>query len=243
MREAWDWYSHRVEREVRLVRWGHYGQPLLLLPTAGGDAGEAERQGLIETVQPFIERGRIKVYSCDSVPGQAWLARQAPVEHLCWLQNQYDEFIYREVVPAIRRDCQSEYMEIVTAGASIGAFHAVALVCRHPDVFRLAIAMSGTYDLEQLFGFSATHDYYFASPLLFLPNLREGEQLHRLRRCFLLLAYGQGRWESPEQSWRMAEILGGRGIPNRVDPWGPEWDHDWPTWRVMLPIYVEEFCA
>jgi esterase/lipase superfamily enzyme len=220
MKEAWDWYSGRVERQVRLVRWGHYGQPILLLPTAGGDAEEAERQGLIETVQPFIESGRIKVYSCDSVPGQAWLAGQAPAEHLCWLQNQYDEFIYREVVPAIRRDCQSEFIEIITAGASIGAFHAVALVCRHPDVFRLAIAMSGTYDLEQLFGFSATQDSSFGSPLLFLPNRGEGERLHRVRQRFVLLAHGQGRWESPEESWRIGGMLGARGVPNRVGPWG-----------------------
>ena len=36
-------------------------------------------------------------------------------------------------------------------------------------------------------------------------------------------------------------VLGARGIPNRVIEWGPEWDHDWPTWRKMLPIYVDEY--
>ena len=35
----------------------------------------------------------------------------------------------------------------------------------------------------------------------------------------------------PGRSWRMAGVLGAKGIPNRVDPWGPEYDHDWPTWR------------
>ena len=34
--------------------------------------------------------------------------------------------------------------------------------------------------------------------------------------------------------------MGARGIPNRVDAWGPQYDHDWPTWRVMLPHYLEE---
>ena len=29
-------------------------------------------------------------------------------------------------------------------------------------------------------------------------------------------------------------------IPNRVDQWGEEWDHDWPTWRAMLPLYLDE---
>ena len=31
-----------------------------------------------------------------------------------------------------------------------------------------------------------------------------------------------------------------RGVPNRVDPWGEEYDHDWPTWRAMLPHYLAE---
>jgi hypothetical protein len=29
-------------------------------------------------------------------------------------------------------------------------------------------------------------------------------------------------------------------VPNRVDDWGPEYDHDWPTWWQMLPEYLEQ---
>jgi esterase/lipase superfamily enzyme len=39
----------------------------------------------------------------------------------------------------------------------------------------------------------------------------------------------------------MARALGDRGIPNRVDLWGPGYDHDWPTWRDMLPRYLAEY--
>ena len=35
-------------------------------------------------------------------------------------------------------------------------------------------------------------------------------------------------------------MLGSKGIPNRVDVWGPEWHHDWPTWLRMLPQYLAE---
>lgn len=28
-----------------------------------------------------------------------------------------------------------------------------------------------------------------------------------------------------------------------VDPWGHEWDHDWPTWRRMLPLYLDALTA
>jgi esterase/lipase superfamily enzyme len=145
-----------------------------------------------------------------------------------------------EVVPAIRQDCRNDGIEIVTAGASIGAFNAVASVCRHPDVFRAAIGMSGTYDLEPWLNGEFYEDFYFSSPLHYLPGLEDGHHLSMLRQRFVLLTYGQGRWEDPNESWRVANLLGSKGVPNRVDPWGPEWDHDWPAWRAMLPQYLSE---
>ena len=38
----------------------------------------------------------------------------------------------------------------------------------------------------------------------------------------------------------MANVLGARAIPNRVDDWGDRYDHDWPTWRQMLPQYLAQ---
>jgi esterase/lipase superfamily enzyme len=55
-----------------------------------------------------------------------------------------------------------------------------------------------------------------------------------------VLATGSGAWENAGESWRMAEALGAKGIPNRVDDWGPRFAHDWPTWRQMLPQYLAE---
>ena len=95
---------------------------------------------------------------------------------------------------------------------------------------------AGAYRLEG----DETPDYHACSPLHFVPHLAEDGHLERLRERFVLLGHGQGRWENPEQSWRTADVLGARGIPNRVDAWGPEWDHDWVTWRKMLPQYLDE---
>jgi len=235
------WRSERLEGEARLVRWGHWGEPLLLFPTAGGDAEEVERFGLVAAAARLVEAGRVKIYSVDSVAGRAWLDPRVPRQHCCWLQNRYDAFVHEEVVPAIRADCGGARIEILAAGASIGAFNAVAATCRHPDAFRLAIAMSGTYDLERFLGGYFDEDFYFSSPVHYLPDLPDGAQLDWLRLRFVLLAHVQGRWEDPAETWRMAQALGTRGIPNRVDAWGPEYDHDWPAWRAMLPVYLEEF--
>ncbi len=240
MKDGSSWYSERLQQQMRVVRWGHYGTPVLLFPTAGGDAEECERFEMIEALEPLITEGKIKVYSVDSIAGAAWVSDHHGPLHCAWLQNQFDAAIYHEVVPSIRMDCQDPRIEIVAAGASVGAFNSVASVCRHPDVFSGAIAMSGTYDLTEWLHGEWSDDFYYSSPIHYLPGLEEGEQLHRLRQRFIFLPTGEGRWEDPQQSWRMAEVLGSKGIPNRVESWGPEWDHDWPTWRVMLPKYLAE---
>ena len=51
-------------------------------------------------------------------------------------------YVRHEVVPAIRMDCNSADIEVWAAGSSIGAFHAVAVTCRFPDLFSRALAMS-----------------------------------------------------------------------------------------------------
>lgn len=236
MKRVTRWYSGRVQKDVLVARWGHWGTPVLLFPTSGGDAEEVERMHLIGALWPLIDGGRIKVFSCDSVAGLTWMENHS-CEHKAWMQNQFDAFVYSELVPYIFNDCQGA-RPIITAGASMGAYNAAMSTCRHPDVFGTAIGMSGAYDLERSMHGRFTMDFYFSSPLHFLPNLPEGHQLDALRQRFFLLVYGQGRWEHPDQSWRLAHVLGSRGIPNRVDIWGHEYDHDWPAWRVQLPHYL-----
>jgi esterase/lipase superfamily enzyme len=240
VKETSRWYSHRVAQDVQLVRWGHIGTPVLLFPTAGGDAEEVERFHLIGALGPLIDAGRIKVYSTDSLAGRAWFSGEHSAEYCSKLQNAFDAMIYNEITPAIRNDCQSDDIEIIAAGASIGAFNSVATVCRHPDAYRMAIAMSGTFDLSKYLQGEFYEDFYFSSPLHYLPNL-SGPQLQRLRERFILLPTGEGRWEDIGESWRIANLLGRKGVPNRVDSWGPNYDHDWITWREMLPKYLDEF--
>lgn len=240
MKEKASWHSQRVGQEVTVVRWGHFGMPFLVFPTAGGDAEEIERFHIIGTLQPWLDAGRIKIYSCDSVAGRTMLAEEGSPQHRMWMMNQFQEFVRRELVPWIHTDCRTDEIEIAAAGASIGAFNALAVVCRYPDVFSKALCMSGTYDLQRFLKAGPTRDFWVSSPVHWVAELEEGEHLRRLRERFVLLASGEGKAEDIGESWRVANVLGGKGIPNRVDSWGEEWGHDWPTWRNMLHRYVEE---
>ncbi len=236
------WHSDRVDDEVLVARWGHFGQPVLLFPTAGGDAEEIERFHMITVLKDLIEAGRIKVYSCDSVAGRIMLEMQGTPEHRGYMHNQFQEFVYHELVPAIRADCGGdETVEVITAGSSIGAFNALAALCRYPDVFSKAICMSGTFDIVRFFkGEPGAGFRKYCSPIHYLGDMEEGERLAKLRTRYVLIPSGEGRAEDISESWRLAHILGSKNIPNRVDSWGAEWHHDWPTWRNMLPKYLDE---
>jgi esterase/lipase superfamily enzyme len=235
------WFSDRLQQELTVARWGHFGTPVLVLPTAGGDAEEIERHKLVDACGALLEEGRIKIYSCDSVAGRAMATGTGTVEYRMWLLNQFHHAVRHEVVPAIHADTGGSGQRIVTAGASIGAFNAVAVLCRFPDVFEAAIGMSGTYRLQRFLEGAWSDDLFYSSPLDFLPGL-DGEQLDVLRQRRVILPSGEGAHEDIGESWAMAEVLGSKGVPNRVDSWGPEVIHDWPTWWRMLPQYLDEVC-
>jgi esterase/lipase superfamily enzyme len=233
------WYSPRLESDVSVVRWGHFGRPVIVFPTAGGDAEEVERMLVIDALGDLIEAGRIKVYSCDSIAGYAMVRGDGDARYRAALLNGFHGFVREEMIPAIWADCGTPGADVVVSGASIGAFNAIAVLCRYPEVVSHAIAMSGTFDLASFIGPDAGEALYFATPLYFLPGL-QGPALERLQHRFAVIASGEGRWENIEHSWRLAKVMGQKGIPNRVDPWGPDYDHDWPTWRAMLPHYLSQ---
>ena len=39
------WYSHRLNRDMGVAVYGHYGMPILAFPTSMGDEWEQEGQG------------------------------------------------------------------------------------------------------------------------------------------------------------------------------------------------------
>jgi esterase/lipase superfamily enzyme len=145
------WHSDRLQQDIALVRWGVAGTPVLLFSTAGGDAEEVERHHLVGACGDLLAAGRVKIYSCDGVASRTMMAGSGSPEHQMWLLNQFQQCVRHEIVPAIYADSGGTELPVIAAGASIGAFNALAVLCRFPDVFSHAICMSGTYDLQPLY--------------------------------------------------------------------------------------------
>ena len=239
MKASERWHSDRLQQDITLVRWGVAGTPVLLFSTAGGDAEEVERHHLVGACGDLLAAGRVKIYSCDGIASRTMMAGDSSPEHRMWLLNQFQQCVRHEIVPAIHADSGGTEQPVIAAGASIGAFNALAVLCRFPEVFSHAICMSGTYDLQPMYDGRFSDELYYSSPLHFLPGLDENG-LGPLRQRFAVLASGEGEWEDIGETWRVAHVLGMAGVPNRVDSWGPDFRHDWPTWWQMLPQYLKE---
>ena len=75
MKTVQRWFSDRLQDEITVVRWGTFGRPVLVFPSAGGDAEEIERFGLVDACGQLLAGGPIKLYSVDSVAGQAMITK------------------------------------------------------------------------------------------------------------------------------------------------------------------------
>lgn len=237
-RNLFSWYSPALNKEMPIVTYGHYGFALLLVPTAAADYLEYERFQLIDSLRPFIEEGKLKVYSINSINNESWLNNEMDPRHKVIRHNQFNDYVFNEVIPYIRTNSSNDTM-IYTCGASFGALHSANLFFKRPDIINGCIAMSGVYNLMEYTKGYYDEDVYFNSPMHYMPNLHDNNILELIRRSsHVHLFSGSGAYEDPNSSREFASILYNKGIFYEVDIWGTEWTHDWPTWRAVLPHYL-----
>jgi esterase/lipase superfamily enzyme len=237
-REHHRWHSHRLSREMGIQVYGHYGQPLVVFPTSGGDENEYEGQGMITALGHHIDGGRVKIFCVNSVNNDSWYNKQAHPGQRSYLQAMYDAYIAFEVAPFVHDHCRTPGIAITTSGSSFGAYHAANTVLKHPDLYRRCLAMSGVYDLRRFMNGYYDENFYFNNPVDYMAGLNDGYYLHHLQQCDIRLITGSGPYEDSGPSHRLSEVLKAKGIPHSVDDWGADGGHDWPYWKKQMDLYV-----
>src|SRR5690242_20569206 len=142
------WYSHRLSRDMGVNVYGHYGLPIIAFPTSMGDEHEQEGQGMIRTLGPYLDQGRIRIFCVNGVQSDSFSNKGAHPFHRSWLQAQYDDYVANEVIPFIDAACRTPAIGIATLGASLGAYPAANTLFKHPDPVRRCYALSGIYDMR-----------------------------------------------------------------------------------------------
>ena len=237
-RQLSNWYSPSLNKEMPIAVYGSYGFALLLVPTAAADYLEYERFELINSIKDFIEGARVKVFSINSINTESWMNNEMDPRHKVIRHQQFNNYVYNEVVPFIRNNTSWE-TPIITCGASFGALHSMNLFLKRPDLINGVVAMSGVYDLTEYSKGYYDEDVYFNSPQHYMPNMTDHYILEQIRRSHHIhILTGSGAYEDPDASGRFARILYDKGITYELDLWGHEWPHDWTTWKAMLPHYL-----
>jgi esterase/lipase superfamily enzyme len=231
------WYSHNIGHDMEMRVYGHYGRPLLVFPCAGGRHNEFEDFGMLDIVRPWVEAGQLKIFCIDSIDNESLLRKDGNMGDNVYRHEAFDKYVVQEVVPFIREHCHGNW-KIALTGNSMGAYHSVNFLLRHPDVFDACIALAGVYSLKQVLGDYWDQNVYYNSPVDYLPNLNDGWFVDQIRQANIIICTGQGPWEYPEDTWALKGIFEEKRIPATVDLWGHDVDHDWPWWKIMLPNFL-----
>jgi esterase/lipase superfamily enzyme len=234
--------SESMGRSCHLWRYGHWGQPLLVFPSAAGFAHEWDAQGMIEALSPLIQGGRLKLYCTESNVAEAFTRRERDPSWRIARHQAFERYVTHELAAFIRADCRAEAIPIAVAGCSLGAYYAVNLALKHPETFRWALGMSGRYDIRHFLDGLSSPEVYFNNPLAYVRNL-EGEALERVRRhTFLQLVCGQGAYEEGciEETHALGDLLAAKAIPSHKDIWGHDVRHDWDWWRRQAVVHLSK---
>lgn len=234
-------WSRHLNKEMTCKVYGHAGKPALVFPTGCGRYYEFEDFGMVEAVRKYVDEGKVRLITLDSVDCESWMAHWMFPGDRGWRHLQYERYVLEEVVPFVR-DSTGYVGRFMATGCSMGAYHAANMLFKHPDAVGTVVALSGLYGPQTFVGDYMDDNVYFNFPLCYLPNLTDPWYIDRFRDSDIVICVGQGAWEedSLRETRALEADLHALGVQAWVDYWGHNVSHDWPWWRQQLPYFLGE---
>lgn len=233
-REYHRWHSGSLNRQMELLVFGHAGARVLVFPTSQGKFYEWEDRGMIWALREHLENGWLQLYCVDSVDAESWYCGWAHPSGRAYRHQQYDNYLYDEVLPFSAHKNDNPF--VITVGASFGGYHAMNFGLKHPDKVDRIIALSGIYNIRSFTDGYSDMNVYFNNPVDYIPNEHDPARLELLRHLDIIMA--TGREDRLIDSARgFSGILWSKGIGNALREWDG-WAHDWPYWQKMLLLYI-----
>jgi esterase/lipase superfamily enzyme len=228
------WYTTHLNRDFEMLVFGHGGIPVILFPTSLGRYFQNKDFGLVGSVAPLVDAGRVKIYCPDGIDEQSWYNKSIHPADRVKTHMAYERVILHEVVA--RAQHETGHTRIAVAGASFGGYHAVNFAFRHPDVAAYCVSLSGSFDIRSFLDGHYDDNAYFNNPVDYLPNLGDSWFLDHLRRMGIILGTGD-RDICRDRNLHLSHLLNTKGIPHFLDD-RRDCGHDWNYWRDMFPHYL-----
>ena len=232
-------YSRILDRDMEFKLYGSGGKPCFAFPPQNGRFFDFENYGMVDTIAPWVEEGRVMVVGVDAIDGETWSNAEADPRQRLELQERWFAYVTDELLPRVY-ELGAANVKAMTTGCSMGALHAANFFFRRPDLFDTVISLSGLFDANFFFGNYHDDLTYANSPLQFLPNMpADHPWLDLYRQSNIVICSGQGAWDEEMMAHerRLESILHVKGVPVWADYWGLDVCHDWPWWRKQLPYF------
>ena len=233
-------YSQILDRAMEFKIYGAGGKLCLAFPPQNGRFFDFENYGMVDTIIPWIEQGKLMVVGVDAIDGETWSAQFVDERQRLELHERWFAYVTDELLPRLYElGCNGE--KAMTTGCSMGALHAANFFFRRPDLFDTVISLSGLFDAGFFFGGYHDELTYANSPLQFIPNMPDDHPwLDLYRQSNIILCSGRGAWDEEMMAHerRLESILHVKNVPVWADYWGYDVCHDWPWWRRQLPYFV-----
>ncbi len=228
------WFTEHLSREFELLVFGHSGMPIILFPTSQGRYYENKDFKLIDSVQDFIDSGKIKIYCPDGIDSESWYNYSIHPADRVKTHIAYENTILNDVIEFAKHE--TGYEKVAVAGCSFGGYHAANIAFRHPDKISYLISMGGSFDIKQFIMGYYDDNCYFNNPPDFLPNISDEFYLNQIKQIGIIL--GTGQWDMcKDENIRLSNILNQKGIKHWLDI-RQDTGHDWPWWREMFHFYL-----
>ena len=238
-REYIKWFSSNLQREMELLIFGHAGSPVLLFPTRMGRFYDYENWGVIKALEEKIVSGKNQLYCLDSIDAESFYCKNIPPTDRIYRYTLYEKYLLEEVIPFIK---QQNKNELISAGCSLGAYHAVNIAFRHPHLFKKTIGISGRYDLtiqvkhfDNLFEGYLDDTVYSNMPALYIPNFSSKEKIS-LQNLDIILVVGKEDL-FVKNNLQLSESLRKKNIPHQLHLVEGE-AHKAIYWGALLNTYL-----
>lgn len=238
-------YSWQLGRDMEFKIYGHAGKVMLYIPCQNGRFFDFENFKMLDKMRPWIEAGRLQVFSVDTLDSETWSNQWGDCRRRIERHEQWINYLVQEIVPQMmaraRERNQEENPKCMTFGTSLGAMHAANLFFRFPDIFDMGLALSGVYDAHFAFGDYMDDLVYLNSPVDSLKNMPwDHPYMELYRRSRMIICVGQGAWEDELLigTRKLDAVLKEKQIPVWVDFWGYDVCHDWDWWYRQVDYYL-----
>ena len=233
-------YSRELGRDMEFKSYGWGGVPVLAFPCQNGRFYEWEGFGMPETLSGFLDPGRIRLFTLDSIDEETVSDVNGDPWHRIRRYEAWYRYVCNELVPRIH-EISGNPDRILLTGFSMGAYHAANFFFRRPDLFRGCISCSGIYDTRDMYGGYMDEYVYRNDPCASLSGMPADHPYIRMyNESSIVLCVGQGAWEGPllAGTRRIEPILRAKGIHAWVDYWGFDVNHDWPWWTKQIVYFL-----